>query len=106
MNELIAAQVQPLWKAFGDAQATSSKERAEMKLRIDELESSEKKLKNEVADLRNQNETFSLNNEQLVDRVEKVETENARLRTMLLEIDFAGRLQQLKTVKLFFVILF
>jgi hypothetical protein len=66
MKELIAQQVEPLWKALGDAM----KERAEMKLRIDALEASETNLKNKV-------ENVTLNNEQLVDEVEKMRIENA-----------------------------
>ncbi|CBY11416.1 unnamed protein product [Oikopleura dioica] len=89
INELIAQQNQPLWKAFGDAQAASMKERAEMKLRIDVLEASEQDLKNQV-------ENFDLNNAQLVDRVEKMETENAQLKRMLNEMEISGQIKQLK----------
>jgi len=92
INELIAQQNQPLWKAFGDAQAASMKERAEMKLRIDVLEASEQDLKNQV-------ENFDLNNAQLVDRVEKMETENAQLKRMLNEMEISGQIKQLKQVK-------
>ena len=92
INELIAQQNQPLWKAFGDAQAASMKERAEMKLRIDVLEASEQELKNQV-------ENFDLNNAQLVDRVEKIETENAQLKQMLNEMEISGQIKRLKQVK-------
>ncbi|CBY14406.1 unnamed protein product [Oikopleura dioica] len=85
MNELIAQQVQPLWNALGDAM----KERAEMKLRIDALEASQKTLKNQV-------ENFDLNNAQLVDRVEKMETENAQLKQMLNEMEISGQIKRLK----------
>jgi len=94
MNELIAQHVQPLWKAFGDAQAASMKERAEMKIKIDVLEASEKMLKNQV-------ENFDLNNAQLVDRVEKMETENAELKRMLNTMEISGQIKRLKKVRYF-----
>ena len=94
VNELIQQKVQSLWNAFNDAQAISVQERAEMKVEIKALKFSEDNLKkhiedfkNKVEDLRHQNENFSLNNAELIDRVERVETENAGLRKMLQEID-------------------
>ena len=66
MKELIAQQLEPLWKALGDAM----KKRAEMKLRIDALEASETNWKNQV-------ENVTLNNAQLVDEVEKMRIVNA-----------------------------
>ena len=90
MNELIAQQIQPLWNALAGAM----KERAEMKMKIDGLEASEKTLKNRV-------ENFDLNNAQLVDRVEKMETENAQLKRMLNEMEISGKIKQLKTVKFY-----
>ena len=83
MKELIAQQVEPLWKALGDAM----KERAEMKLRIDALEASETNLKNKM-------ENLTLNNEQLVDEVEKMRIENAGLRKTLNVMDNTGQFQE------------
>ena len=82
INELIEKQVQPLWNALRD----SMKERAEIKLRIDALETSETNLKSRVEDLENKVENVNLNNDQLVDEIEKIRTENGRLMTMLNEI--------------------
>ena len=87
MKELVAQQVEPLWKALGDAM----RERAEMKLRIDVLEASETNLRNQV-------ENVTLNNEQLVDEVEKMRIENAGLRRTLNEMEINGQFQQLTTV--------
>ena len=99
MNELIAKQIQPIWKAFGDAQSSSAKERAEMKVKIDELETEKKDLKNQVENLENRLENFTLNNAQLIDRVEKTEEENARLREMLNQMELSGQILELKKVK-------
>lgn len=84
IKELIARQVDPLWKALGDAM----KERTEMKLRIDELESSETNLKNLV-------ENVTLNNERLIDEVEKMRIENAGLGRPSNENEISGGIQQL-----------
>ena len=82
-----------------------------MKVEIKALKSSEEYLKNqveylkdEVDDLKNLNQNVLLNNEHLVDRVEKAETENARLSKTLREIEVSGLLQQLTTVMLLSVI--
>jgi hypothetical protein len=50
INLLIEKQLQPIWKAFKD----SMKDRAEMKFKLDALESSENNLKNRVEDLKNE----------------------------------------------------
>ena len=89
MRELIAQQVEPLWKALGDAM----KERTELKLRIEALEKSEATLKNQL-------ENVILNNERLVDDVEKLQIENAGLRGSLNEVRIVGQIQQLLTVKI------
>ena len=78
VNDLIQKHVQkhvqPLWKS----QATSMKERAEMKVKIDALETSEQELKNQI-------ENFELNNAQLIDEVEKMRIKNAEMEKMLKE---------------------
>ena len=89
MKDLIEQHVEPLWKALGDAM----RERAEMKLRIDALEDSERNLKNLV-------ENMALNNEQLVDDVEKMRIENSGLRKTLNEMETVEQINQLKTVEL------
>jgi predicted nucleic acid-binding Zn-ribbon protein len=98
INDLIEKKVQPLWKVLGDFQASWTRERAEMKQEIDELKSSKDDLKNQIANFQNQVENVSLNNEQLVDEVEKMRIENAGLRRTLNEMEIAGQFQQLKTV--------
>jgi len=78
VNDLIekhlSRALQPLWKS----QATSMKERAEMKVKIDALENSEQELKNQI-------ENYELNNAQLIDEVEKMRIKNAELEKMLYE---------------------
>ena len=54
------------------------KERAEMKVKIDALENSERELKNQI-------ENYELNNAQLIDEVEKMRIRNAELEKMLYE---------------------
>ena len=97
IKDLIRRHVEPLWKALEESQATSMKERAQMKVKMDELHSSKEDLKkqvedlkNEVLDLKNQNKNFSLNNAQSVDRVERVETENAGLKEVINELKTLG----------------
>ena len=65
INELVSQQVQPLWKALVQAM----KNRAEMKLRIDELE---------------------LNNEKLVEVVGKMHNDNVELKKTLNEMEISG----------------
>ena len=86
IKELIEKQVEPLWNALRD----SMKDRAEMKLRIEKLETSEKNLENEVDFLKNRVENVTHNNEQLVDEVEKMRIENENLKKALNEIGIAG----------------
>ena len=84
--EDLQKQIELLWKALGD----SMKERTEMKLRIEKLESSEKNLENDVDFLKNRVENVTHNNEQLVDEVEKMRIENERMRKALNEMSNAG----------------
>ena len=68
VKELIAHKLEPLWKAVGDAM----KKRAEMNLRINALEASERFEELNLSDLRNlknQVENLKLNHARLVDEV-------------------------------------
>ena len=67
------------------------KERAEMQKKIDELETSEQDLKNQV-------ENFFLNNAQLIDDVEKMRIENAELKRMLNDMEISGQIKRLNQV--------
>ena len=98
INDLIEKKVQPIWKVLGEFQATWTRERAEMQQEIDELKSSKDDLKNQIANFQNQVENLTLNNEQLVDEVEKMRIENAGLRRALYEIEISGQCQRLTTV--------
>jgi hypothetical protein len=73
INELVSQQVQPLWKALVQAM----KNRAEMKLRINELE---------------------LNNEKLVEVVGKMHNDNIELKKTLNEMEISGHTKKKKLV--------
>ena len=62
-----------------------------MQKKIDELETSEQELKNQV-------ENYDFNNAQLIDDVEKMRIENAELKRMLNEMEISGQIKRLNQV--------
>ncbi|CBY32038.1 unnamed protein product [Oikopleura dioica] len=96
-NQLIEQKIQPIWNALGNSNNRSMKERAEMQLKIEALESSERNLKIQNYELKNQVENVTFNNAELVERVENVEMENAQLKQMITEMEISGKIKHLKT---------
>ena len=74
IKELVEQQVRPLWKALDEA----NKDRAEMKLRIDELE---------------------LNNEKLVEVVGKMQDDYVELKKTLNEMEISGHAKKRTMVR-------
>ena len=99
IHDLMEKKVKPIWKVFGDFQASWTRERAVMQQEIDLLKSSKDDLKHKVTSLKNQVENLALNNEQLVDDVEKMRIENAGLRRALNEKENAAQFQRLTPVE-------
>ena len=79
ISSLIEQKVQHVWNSLGEAQASWMKKQSEMLEKINKLETSEKKLKNQVKIFKNQNENVVLNNKELMEKVEEVKEENAGL---------------------------